>query len=224
MAGATGGDGASGTRRAVGADGAAAGPTAKANSRGQILAHALELFSRHGYDGVGIAQIVAASGVTKPTLYYFFHSKEGLLDAIIEEYYAPFNDGLREACRYEPCPQYYERDVHPVLVRVCEYLYDSARGNRDFFVLRVSLESAPPVAHATVAALPRTREQLDIVGAMFEAMSAVHGGMRGRERLLAAHFIACVNADIASWLRDESALDHGTALATVRQFMHGIFS
>lgn len=194
------------------------------NSRGQILEHALELFSRHGYDGVGIAQIVAASGITKPTLYYFFHNKEGLFHAIIEEYYAPFNNGLREACRYAPCPQSYEHDVHPVLVRVCEYMYDSARENRDFFVLRVSLESAPPVAHATLAALPHTREQLDIVDAMFVSMAAVHGGIRGRERLLAAHFIACVNADIASWIRDESTLDHETALATVRQFMHGIFS
>lgn len=77
-------------------------------------------------------------------------------------------------------------------------MYDSARETEIFFVLRVSLESAPPVAHATLAALPHTREQLDIINAMFVSMAAIHSGIRGHERLLAAHFIACVNADIAS--------------------------
>lgn len=193
-------------------------------SRARILAQALDLFSRYGYDGVGTAQIVAAAGVTKPTLYYFFRSKEGLLDAIVEECYGPYNDGLREACRYDPCPQTYERDVRPALMRACAYRYDHARRHRDFFVLRASLVSAPPQSHAAAAALPRVREELDILCDMFTAMAAVHGGMRGRERLLAAHFLACVDADIASWIHDRSTLDRETAQDTVRRFMHGIYA
>jgi len=48
------------------------------NSRETILKCALELFASKGYDAVGVSEIVAMAQVTKPTLYYFFNSKEGL--------------------------------------------------------------------------------------------------------------------------------------------------
>jgi AcrR family transcriptional regulator len=63
--------------------------------RERLLAAATELFSRKGYSATTIREIVAAAGVTKPVLYYYFQSKEGIylelmsgafskLDALIE--------------------------------------------------------------------------------------------------------------------------------------------
>ena len=49
----------------------------------QILRVAARLFAARGYDATSVREIVAAAGVTKPTLYYHFGSKEGLAQALL---------------------------------------------------------------------------------------------------------------------------------------------
>ena len=55
------------------------------DNRKTIMQCALNLFSDKGYDSVGVQEIVTAAGITKPTLYYYFKSKHGLLEALIQE-------------------------------------------------------------------------------------------------------------------------------------------
>src|SRR6187551_3672736 len=50
-----------------------------ASRREQILAVAAQLFAKHGFHGVSIADLGAAVGVSGPALYRHFPSKEGLL-------------------------------------------------------------------------------------------------------------------------------------------------
>jgi TetR/AcrR family transcriptional regulator len=54
-------------------------------TRERILSVATEMFSQRGYEACPVAEIVARAGVTKPVLYYYFGSKEGLFRAILEE-------------------------------------------------------------------------------------------------------------------------------------------
>jgi AcrR family transcriptional regulator len=44
---------------------------------------AARLFATHGYEATPVRTIVEAAGVTKPTLYYHFGSKEGLAQALL---------------------------------------------------------------------------------------------------------------------------------------------
>ena len=48
-----------------------------------IARTAARLFAQHGYDATSVRMIVEAAGVTKPTLYYHFKSKEGLAQALL---------------------------------------------------------------------------------------------------------------------------------------------
>ena len=48
-----------------------------------IVERAAELFAQKGFAGTSIREIAEAAGVTKPTLYYHFGSKEGLVRHII---------------------------------------------------------------------------------------------------------------------------------------------
>ena len=57
---------------------------AQGRSNSRILAKALELFSEKGYDATSVREICEAAGVTKPTLYHFYGSKEGVYRAIVE--------------------------------------------------------------------------------------------------------------------------------------------
>lgn len=53
--------------------------------RSAIEQQALEVFSRKGYHAASIRDIVEAAGVTAPTLYYHFGSKEGLYRHLIRQ-------------------------------------------------------------------------------------------------------------------------------------------
>jgi AcrR family transcriptional regulator len=44
---------------------------------------AAKLFAARGYDATSVREIVEAAGVAKPTLYYYFRSKEGLAQALL---------------------------------------------------------------------------------------------------------------------------------------------
>ena len=48
-----------------------------------IARAAARLFAERGFDATSVREIVEAAGVAKPTLYYYFGSKEGLAQALI---------------------------------------------------------------------------------------------------------------------------------------------
>src|ERR671925_975496 len=60
------------------------GRTPRAVREAQMVAAAERLFAERGYHGVSMDQIAAASGITKPMLYDYFGSKEGLFLACVE--------------------------------------------------------------------------------------------------------------------------------------------
>ena len=54
-------------------------------ARQRIINSALELFYRQGYLATGINQVIAESGVSKNTFYYYFPSKDDLCVAYLQE-------------------------------------------------------------------------------------------------------------------------------------------
>ncbi|HPC84012.1 MAG TPA: TetR/AcrR family transcriptional regulator [Thermoanaerobaculaceae bacterium] len=67
--------------------------------RMRLLEAAIRIFNQKGYAATAVREIVEAAGVTKPALYYYFRSKEGIYLAILEEAHARFTAFL-EACRH----------------------------------------------------------------------------------------------------------------------------
>ncbi len=91
---------------------------------GHILKVAARLFAGQGYDATPVRTIAEAAGVTKPTLYYHFGSKEGLAQALLTE---PVT-GLVVAMRAEV-----EAPGDPVrrLERLAELHFEFCRTNPD---------------------------------------------------------------------------------------------
>lgn len=54
-------------------------------TRERILQEALRLFSKEGYDAVGVEQIAAAVGIKAPSLYKHYKGKQDIFDAIFIE-------------------------------------------------------------------------------------------------------------------------------------------
>ncbi len=67
-------------------------------NRGRIMLEAARLFTRKGFAATSVREIVEAAGVTKPTLYYYFKSKDDLflsiLDFAMSSYLAALDQGL----------------------------------------------------------------------------------------------------------------------------------
>jgi TetR/AcrR family transcriptional regulator len=59
-------------------------PSLEPNVRERLLETAAELFAEKGYAGTYVREIVEKAGVSKPVLYYYFQSKEGLFHAILQ--------------------------------------------------------------------------------------------------------------------------------------------
>jgi TetR/AcrR family transcriptional regulator len=66
-------------------------------AQAQIFAAALDLFAERGYAGASLQDIVSAARLTKPTLYYYFKSKEGLFNALLEYAYQECFERMQSA-------------------------------------------------------------------------------------------------------------------------------
>jgi hypothetical protein len=64
-----------------------AAPSDAATYKG-LLSAAREVFTRKGYSATSVREIVAAAGVTRPVLYYYFRNKEGIYLELLREPFA----------------------------------------------------------------------------------------------------------------------------------------
>src|SRR3954468_934089 len=73
----------------------------RAEREERMLDAALEIFAARGFEAASMDDIAAASGITKPMLYSYFGSKEGLYLACIDRAALPMIDALRGAVAAE---------------------------------------------------------------------------------------------------------------------------
>jgi len=187
------------------------------DTRAALLSAATRLFSTHGYDAVGVQDIVEAVGVTKPSLYHHFGSKHGLIEALIEERHAALMARLRPAAGYA-------HDLTGTLLALLSAYLDAAADDPAFFRLWMTLLVAPPEHECFALASLRYRDQLELIEQVFDEATADHGNMRGRARRYAYTFIALVNAIAALQLSGALVADEATRFAIIHQFSHGIYS
>ena len=64
--------------------------TAKGTTKQEILDAALELFSVQGFEATSISQIAEAVGIRKASLYSHFENKQAILDALIQDTLAQY--------------------------------------------------------------------------------------------------------------------------------------
>ncbi|MFF4198135.1 TetR/AcrR family transcriptional regulator [Nonomuraea sp. NPDC001831] len=76
----------------------------KERTRRTLLATARRLFATRGYAGVGLAEIVGESGVTKGALYHHFEGKPDLFRAVLEQVQREVADRVAAAADAEDDP------------------------------------------------------------------------------------------------------------------------
>lgn len=187
------------------------------DNRSIILSSALQLFAARGYEPVSVQEIVDAAGITKPTLYHYYGSKRGLMDALLEKYFCPLEQALREAALYQG-------DLPLTLEKVARACFDFAREHRLFYRMQLAMWFTPPQSETFQAVSPWNEKLYRILESLFAQAARDHGNMRGRQRAYAATFMGMINTYIGLALNECAELDNALVHQAVHQFMHGIFS
>ena len=105
--------------------------------REKLLASAAETFSTKGYAATTVREIVHRAGVTKPALYYYFRSKEGIYLDLMREPFGRFTAIVEETLHTGGSAR--ER-----LFRLCLMAYDIFAENVDAARVMYSIYYGPP--------------------------------------------------------------------------------
>lgn len=100
-------------------------------TRSQILASALALFVKKGYESTTFTEIAARLKMTKGAVYWHFESKEALLMALVDEMLATFE---AQTSRLMPKEELSYTAVSAMMVENARRLLATPKG-RDYFLL-----------------------------------------------------------------------------------------
>jgi TetR/AcrR family transcriptional regulator len=118
---------------------AAAGPRepVEPRVRERLYAAAAEMFARKGYASATVREIVQSAGVTKPVLYYYYGSKEGIYKAILGATLRDFEERLEAVEKLKG-------SASLRLSRLCEEVYSIFRRHTDVVRMMHAIYYGPP--------------------------------------------------------------------------------
>ncbi len=194
------------------------------DNRESILDVALKLFADKGYDAVGVQEVVDAAGITKPTLYHYFGSKYGLLEAILDTGFGRLMDKVSGPMNSS------DSDVRERLFNVAKAFLTFAVDDGIFFSFMLSLMYSPRSSDSYKAVKPHLLNLYQNVIDMFMRASDQLGNMNGRQEQFAMGFLGLLNQYAYTYsektlVTDEELKNHvtdGDIRALIQQYMYGI--
>ncbi len=187
------------------------------NTKDEMLSAALKLFAADGYENVGIQRIVEAVDVKKPTLYYYFGSKQGLLIALLKRHFDPFLADLATTTVYRG-------DITLTLENIVRTYFRFALKSPELYRFALSLVCSSEQSEAWKTMYPFVERQYALLEEVFRNAEHDHGNMRGRSKRYAITFQGMINSYITTYFYGQIALSDESAYVACHQFMHGIFS
>ena len=184
------------------------------STKNKIIQVSLKLFSEKGYDAIGVQEIVTKCGITKPTLYYYFGSKLGLLQEIVNSFGGELYKRISSKAKYD---YDFIKNLTDILYTVVEF----AKEVPDFFKFHNALlfypsdNEAYKVHYEIQKKINKCFEDLFING------TAQLGNMKGYELLFAYNFQIIVMGTACSVLNGEEVNDD-TIYRVVRAFLYGV--
>lgn len=189
------------------------------DNKEKIMQCAEELFYARGYDAAGVQEIVEMAGVTKPTLYYYFGSKRGLLEAILEIKAGILRQNIQEEILRPG-------DIRSRLHALAGVLYRFFMAERKFYMLLMALFYSARENEAYQTVRPYLTEFYRSVVKLFEHASGELGNMRGRQEQFAISFIGALHQYLVLAWDNGTLEENGRAQMEelVNQYLYGIFS
>jgi AcrR family transcriptional regulator len=186
-------------------------------TRRRILRVALKHFAESGYPGASVQKIVDEARITKPTLYYYFRSKAGLYQALIDRAYDERHQLMLQAVEGK-------MTLSDQLVEMFGALFEFLRGNRALMRIAFATVFASP------GELPPKLDYLEKAGRNYQFIlsliqNAVTRGELGTEfnaDELTMGLLGMMNIYVMGFLVNPTMkLDAETARRVTALFLHG---
>lgn len=136
----------------------------RAFDREEALETALQLFWRYGYEGTSVAELTGALGVTPPSLYTAFGSKEQLYREALDRYAETYGSFTARALHDEPTAR---RAIERIL-REAIALYAAGPKPRGCMLAAGALTCAPDHQDVAHDLTRRRRDTIVAIKARFE--------------------------------------------------------
>ena len=167
-------------------------------ARRQILAAALEVFSRQGYAGTTLDDITAAANLSKGAIYWYFESKADLFATLLGERASIFSEILEDAARSAGSPL---EALHAMWLRWMEAL-ETDRGYQSYVRLahlRVEVADEPREG-LNARRNEERRSQAIITERVLAAIAARELPARLDVEAAALSFVGVGNGLVRAWL------------------------
>jgi len=183
----------------------------------RILTAALRQFADCGYTGASVQAIVDQARITKPTLYYYFKSKAGLFQALLDWAYNERYRVMQEAVSKSPT-------LRDRLVAVLAALFAFLRDNSELMRLAFSTAFASPgEIPSEVKYLDKAQRNFEFVHDLIRkgvAAGEVTKALTSEE--LTVNFYGMMNIHVMGYLfNPKTKLDRRTAERVVQLFFEG---
>ncbi|GEA14307.1 MAG: hypothetical protein PWR22_1235 [Moorella sp. (in: firmicutes)] len=188
---------------------------ATGDKRQQILAAATEIFAARGFYQAKIADIAAAAGVGKGTVYEYFRSKKDLFQQLLLYLSNTYLDRLQQVSQ--------EPTLAGFLERLFRESLSEFQAHRE--IARILLSDHPPIDAATQRLLFATQQEKLHRLALYLQVAGKRGEMRPVSPRLAANLILGFIAALGHQLFFESDTDFdpaSIASAATEMILQGI--
>lgn len=189
--------------------------TEDSDSKDRIIKASLELFSKKGFDGTSMQEIADKAEISKPVIYYFFKSKDGLNESIWLTISSEFFRQLEKLSVYEPHPTEYEKDMFPQLCAIADLYVTFAQTQPLFFRYAGAAQLMPSSANGSIAAGNYFKFQYEKLNNFFVSAAEKHGSLKGKESRLAKTFLVFVYGMMTDKIDTKDF---------VKQFLYGIYA
>lgn len=189
------------------------------DNKEKILDCALELFQARGYDSVGVQEIAEKAGVTKPTLYYYFGNKQGLLSTLLNVKYGEMREAVFGNLESS-------KDIRQRLYQVAEAYLDYAQTNRKSYLLIMAMFYSAKENEAYGIVKPIASDFYRRMVAVFEGARDQLGNMRDRQERFALGFTGMLDHYILmeSQRNGFVQIPNNIKRELVNQFLYGIYT
>jgi AcrR family transcriptional regulator len=187
----------------------------EAEVRERIFASALRHFSQKGFAATSLREVSEDAQTTKPMIYYYFGSKEGLYASIVRQILEEMADGIRNRLPAEA-------PVHEQVMGFCEAYLDHFLQQEEIIALvlrEVFGLGGVPMAEFSQALGARVRQPLDNIIAR-----GMDTGVFRRDSVTtcATAVTGILNMFILAHVFGGADIDHDSPLKQVRYYLAGL--
>lgn len=186
-------------------------------ARSRIFGAAARLFAERGFGGVSMREIATAARVSKPMLYYYFDSKEGLCRALLGDGIDHMIDGTRSIVSRPVC-------VAERLRQLVRARFENVQENPDLVKFCVNFLHGPDETGLVQDYVARLQYALRVVVELIAEGQAKGEFRADVDPTVATHmFVGAVNVHVGhSVFFGGPTLDERLADTIVDIFVHGM--